>query len=531
MLAASRSRYTWCPAVGRCRCGSTLTTDETMGEQETRETAATTRSQSVVHYIERNQDDAAHQVSALLERTDDAGGSPAGLVIVPTSDDALSLSEALVARPNSTATLTPVTSPARGKRILTTNPRVIAGSASDLATLVAESRLALSALQWLVVLWPEDIIASDSEALDQVLGEVPKAADRIAISAARTPELAQFLDRAMWRARSFDHAAPGGTSSVAVRVMAAGPRERLRALRTVLDAFDPPTTVLLTFTDAGEAAARSAAATLGATGNLLTVSRGVPDERFSLGVFLDDVPTADALTAAAAITGELVAIIRPARLAAFNKIAAGATPMLWTGALGNARSFHDALREEIRGNAGSGSHLPWVPIIEPLLEALDPVDVAAAALALLDRERRRSKKAAVSVPAAVPVERERESKPDSFKRPPARDDRRPSARDDRRDRPERGGFSRPRDAGGWKAGPRKRDDDARRGPPRDRPARDDRGRGRDDRPRDDSRGRGGRPGEIERVPRAAHEGREWSERGERLKNSRRGPRDGGTAGR
>jgi hypothetical protein len=490
-----------------------------MGEQETRDTAVTTRSQSVVHHIERDQDDAARMLSALLERSAAAEASPAVLVIVPTSDDALSLTESLVA--HRSQTLSPITSAARGRRVLSTGPRAIAGAASDLAALVAESRLALSALQTLVIVWPEEIIASEqSAALDKVLGEVPKTVDRIAISAVRTPELTQFLERAMWRARTVDHrSANAAATSTTVRVLAAPPREQLRALRTVLDAFDPSTTVLLAFTDESEAAARNAASVLGADGNLVVASRGVPGERFSLGVIIDDVPPVEALNAASAATGELIAIVRPTRLAAFNKVAPGATPLTWTGALGNARSAHDALREEIRSSTSSGLHLSWVPIVEPLLEGLDAVDVAAAALALLDRERRRSKKTAASAQVAPPVERE--ARPDSFKRP--------QERDDRRDRPDRG-FPKSRDAGGWKGPPRKRDDDVRRGPPRDRPARDDRGRGRDDRGRDDSRGRGGRPA-IERVPRAAHEGREWSERGERLKNSRRGPRGGAAEGK
>ena len=102
------------------------------------------------------------------------------------------------------------------------------------------------------------------------------------------------------------------------------------------------------------------------------------------------------------MTSDLVALVRPSRLARLRKLAA-ITPVTWSGALSSARSSHDALRDEIRGTAGSGSHLSWVPIVEPLLESMDAVEVAAAALMLLDRERRKARKAAAVQPTAAPV--------------------------------------------------------------------------------------------------------------------------------
>jgi ATP-dependent RNA helicase DeaD len=508
-----------------------------MGEREPRDTSATTRSQSVVHYIERNHSDAARLASALLERANSAEEAPSVLVIVPSSDDALALAESSSAA-NPGRSITPITSSSRGRRVLSTGPRAIVGAATDLAALIGESRVNVGAIQSVAVVWPEEMLdAEQSAELEKVLGEVPRSAERLAISAKRTPALEQFLERSMWRARNIDHTPVGApTSAAALRVLAAIPADHLRALRTILDAYDPPTTVLLTSTDEAEIAARGAAAVLDANGSLVEVRRAVPDERFALVVFFDDVPTAEVLDAAAAITGEVIAIVPPGRLAAMQRVAPNATPLAWTGALGNARSTHDALREEIRGLAGSGAHLPWVPLIEPLLEQIDAIDVAAAALSMLDRERRRSRKTTVAAAAPAPVEREARS--EAFKRPRDRDDR---PRGERPDRPERRGgerddrrggerpFGRPRE-GGFRGGARKFGDDTRRGPPgrdrpdRGRPGRDRPDRAREGRSRDDSRDRRGPRDDIERVPRAAHEGREWSERGERLRHSRRGPR-------
>lgn len=503
-----------------------------MGEREDRDASGAARSVNVVHYIERDQDAAATMVAGLVDRSAAAEGSPSFLAVLPTSDDVFSFSEAVRRRHRDDRTaLTPLTSVARARRIVASGARAIAGSPGDLARLIAESRLTLAGLHTVVLLWPEEVLRDDEQRsfLESVLAEVPRSAERVAIVAQRTTDLAPFLERSMWRARTLDHVVPVSASTNSVRVIAAGPGERTRALRGVLDALDPDSAVLLAFSDESESVAREAASLFGLGETLLDVSRGVPEHRYKLGIIVDDVPTSESLDALAAVVDDVVAIVPPSRLSALKKVAPNSTPMTWTGAAANARSAQDALRDEIRGYVGSEAHSTWIPIVEPLLEGIDPVEVAAAALALLDRERRKARRVAqapiVATPAPAAERRPREDRPReerSDRRPPRGDDRGRPARDFRNKRP----FGEQRDT------TRRRDDD-RRGPPRrdrdDRPPRGDRP-SRGDSPSRDFRGgssaRGGRRSpEIERVPRAAHEGREWSERGERLKNSRRGPRD------
>jgi hypothetical protein len=487
-----------------------------MGERESRDTSGTARSLNVVHYIERDMVAAARLVVGLVERSATAEGTPSLLAVLPTTDDVFSLSQSVLAhRRGASAALTPLTAAGRARRVLAAGPTAIAGTPSLLGRLISESGLVLTHVHTLLLIWPEEIIESEDQRalLESVIAELPRSAERVAVCTRRTPELAQFLERTMWRARELDHAVPATASSgVALRALVAPPAERVHALRSVLDAFDPESAVLVALTEDGEAAARNTAAIFGSSGALLEVSRGIPERHYRLGVFLDEVPSAEILTGTAAAVDELVAIVRPSRLTALQRVAATTAPMTWTGAMGNARTANDALRDEIRGYAGSGAHTPWIPIIEPLLEELDPVEVAATALALLDRERRKSRRVQPALPPAPAVERaQREERTEGF-RP------RPPRREDRGDRPERG-FAKKRPWGA-RDDARKRDDAPRRGsrPDReDRPPRDDRG-SRGPRRRDD----------IERSPRAAREGREWTERGERLKNSRRGPRGGDT---
>ncbi|HEX6315581.1 MAG TPA: hypothetical protein VFZ73_12010 [Gemmatimonadaceae bacterium] len=476
-----------------------------MGERESRETGATARSVNVVHYIERDIDAAAALLAGVVERgMTSANATPSCLVLLPTADDALAFCEALVARRrDAERQLVPVTSIQRGARLLSTGPFGIAASPEHVAALISQSRLELAQLHTLLMVWPEDALVDDERrrVLEHVIAEVPRGAERVAVCSTQSEELGRFLERTMWRAREVNHRAPGTPVAVTLRVLTAHPSERIRAIRSVLDALDPPSATLLTFNDETEAAARHASSVLGA---LVQVTRGIPEQRTNLAILFDDVPDAGTLTAAAAIADELVAIVRPTRLRALQEIAPSAVPLTWTGALASARSAHDALRDEIRGYAGSGAHQPWVPIVEPLLEGLDAVDVAASALALLDRERRKAKRAP-AVTAAAP-EPERVRREEARPRPRRGDDR--AGRSDRESRGARdGGPKRP-----W-AG-RSRD-------ARDRDARDERA------PR--QQGARGRPDDIERTPRAAREGREWSERGERLRHSRRGPRRGESA--
>lgn len=500
-----------------------------MSERENRDAA---RSVSVVHYMDRDLQAAAAIAAGLIERSVAGDAGLAFIAMLPTADDALAFSEAVLGlRREAAHSLTPLSALTRSRRIISAGTPAIAAAPDTLARLLAESRLDLSRLHTLLLVWPEEILRDEEQhkAMETVVAEVPRPAERVAFCAERTPELSQFIERSMWRAREVEEKpAPGPRASAPLRVIAAPVSERSRTVRSVLDAFDPESAALLVFSDAAESAAREAA---GLYGPFVEVVRGVPERHFALAILFDDVPDAASLEAATATVRELVAVVRPSRLAALQKVAANVTPMTLTGALANARLTHEALRDEVRGYVASGGHTPWVSVLEPLLEGLDAVEVAAAALALLDRERRKAKRAVAPAVATAPApERPAREERSGFKgRPRGEDDRgrprrdedrgRPRRdedrgrprRDDDRGRPPERGFGKKRE---WGSDARKRDD-APRG---DRPRRDFADRSREP--------RGRPPQEIERVPRAAREGREWSERGERLRHSRRGPRSG-----
>src|SRR6188768_2456389 len=164
-------------------------------EPASRETAATARSLSVVHYMERDQDEAARLVAGLLDRSAAAEGSPSLLAVLPNPDDALALSEAVRKhRGQHGPTITPITSVIRGRRLLGANASAVAGSPTHLMRLISESRLAISNLHTVVVLWPEETLADEEQrsALESLISELPRTTERAAICSTRSAELTAF---------------------------------------------------------------------------------------------------------------------------------------------------------------------------------------------------------------------------------------------------------------------------------------------------------------------------------------------------
>ena len=378
-----------------------------MSESGSREAAAT-RSQGVVHRHLRSHEDAARLLATLLGRAHE-GTDPSILVVAPTPEDALRLSElramqrAELGEAVPGHLLTPITSPMRGRRQLAAAPPAIIGAPETLLELVSESRLRLGGLRAVALVWPEELLPAGHQGLEALLSEVPRTADRAAIIAQQSPQLDEFLDRVMWRARRIDHLPAEQPTAVPVRFLTVGPQQRIPALRALLDALDPERAAIITFTDASEASARRAVSALGVEegDESLRVVRGAPDVGIPLVILLEP-PDAESLLALSTVAGDVVAIVEPTDVALLRSSAGGgAQPFPAGGPLAAAQSELDALRERVRAVVAAQGHLAWMPVVEPLLTDLDPVEVAAGAMALLHRSRRpnRDERASEAAPA------------------------------------------------------------------------------------------------------------------------------------
>jgi ATP-dependent RNA helicase DeaD len=502
--------------------------------------APTGRSQHALYVVPEDPGAA----TAFLELAVERAGEP-GAVLILTGDveSAVSLAGVVVGmRPE--LPVVAATTTARGKRVVR-GAAVVIGTPAVVLGLVRATALKLDAIRTLVVAWA-DLADPDLEAL---MAEVPKDAARTIVVEAGGPAIETFIERYARRPRrvggdeSLESPTEQPVVASAIKYVTTAAASRPAALRRVLDEIDPPSVVVRVRTEASERAARAVLRVLGfgADDTTVRVSRGGAGGETAQLVILYDAPldTAELQAATAGAVVHVVALVQPRELARLRTLAPVA-PLTLSGPAARARTREAALRDELRAALAEGIPARELLSLEPLLAEFDGIEVAAAALHLLDRARSTVVVAApppalvVASPAAPPRERQARAPIERQARAPIeRDDRAPredrgpreerSPRPSRDDRPPRT-FGDRRPAGRDDRPPRSRDDrpagkrsfgaPAGRGP---RPF-----KGRDERP---SQGGTGRPRPAGGPPsadkRSGPPRNEWADRGERLTHSRR----------
>jgi hypothetical protein len=255
--------------------------------------------------------------------------------------------------------------------------------------------------------------------------------------------------------------------------MTVSPTNRVAALRRLLDDLDPPSAAIVAASGDAERSASNLLRALGYSGegNVRLSSGDIPPNTHAVIFF--GMPASRAVLAAAQAANPVatVAMVQPREVAQLRRLAGGEVkPLTLSSAGRSAREREDALRRELNTVLESGLPAREILALEPLLESHDGIEIAAAALRLLERERsaRKTIEAAAAQAAAVPK-----------REPPARMgyDRPPRSMD-RDSRPPRSGGRPPQDRGGRpprNGGGRPPRDGGRR-PPTDRGGRPPRGR-------------------------------------------------------
>ena len=182
----------------------------------------------------------------------------------------------------------------------------------------------------------------------------------------------------------------------------------------------------------------------------IVITRGEPVENVALLVLYESPMSAEALQTLAGTGASVIALATARQIPALRVLAGGGkvTPFVLSGPGARARSRDEKVRDELRAALSNGVNARELIALEPLLTEFDGVEIAAAALRLLEREREKDKPAekapktdhilAPVVERAAPVERaeraDREERPRSDRG--ERSDR--GDRGDRGDRPPRG---------------------------------------------------------------------------------------------
>jgi ATP-dependent RNA helicase DeaD len=165
------------------------------------------------------------------------------LVLTPDASRAVALADALVAAGRDAAGIVAVSGLARAARRLAPGMPVFAlAGVEDAAALLRRSALKAAEAQTLVLAWPEELDEEGAAALEAVLAECDKEAQRLLFASTPGPAVDTLMERYAWKAMTFDFPAvdafpptPIGPARVVVRAAA----QFADARRAVLDAVNP----------------------------------------------------------------------------------------------------------------------------------------------------------------------------------------------------------------------------------------------------------------------------------------------------
>jgi ATP-dependent RNA helicase DeaD len=439
-------------------------------DSEERERPAVARNQNVLHVLPHDAAAVSQFIEPALERLDPESAETQLLVLTPDSETAVLIAEAATrARTGTPARVLPVTAWRRALRLQRIRPAtVIAGTPSDILELIRASAIKLDTLSTLVLAWADAMSDAAGEPLEAVMAEVPKDAARVIVASHLTPAVEALAERYARRARR-SHATPVVEGiPVDLRYVAIAPQARASALRRLLDDTDPERAAVYVRSDD---AAKEVASTLRAIGipeedPSIVITRGEPVENISLVVLYESPLSAQALQTLAESGSAVIALATARQIPALRALASGGrvTPFVLSGPGARARSRDEKVRDELRAALANGVNARELIALEPLLTEFDGVEIAAAALRLLERDRERDKPAekpektdrilapvAERVAPAERVERadraprgERTERSERDSRPPRgeRPDRERGARDSARSGSSRGAPSR-----------------------------------------------------------------------------------------
>ena len=369
-------------------------------EQDAKESTGITRSQHSVLILPHDRSAVAAFLGAALERVDVDAAETQLLILTPDAESTALVSgvasELAAARG---VDVVPATSVKRAIRLLgERRPQVVAGGAEEIAALIQGSSLKLGSLRAIVLAWVDEIAAAGSSAtaaLETVMTEVPKEAARILVATRLGAQARELAERYARRGlRTAEPATDDEAGPVSLQYVVISATNRVAALRRLLDELDPARAVIWTRTAESEQEATRAVEALGYRGPTASVQvvRGAPLGETGLAVLYDVPATRQELLAAlggAPSAPQIVALAQPRQMELVRALANGGRvgPLTLGGPATAARRREEGVRAELRVVLEKGLAARELLTLEPLLESYDGIEIAAAALRLLEDHR------------------------------------------------------------------------------------------------------------------------------------------------
>ena len=333
------------------------------------------------------------------------------LVLVPDADTALDVARAVLPSGDAAPVLVPVTSAARGIRLMAHPPAALIGAPSEVAALLPSGLLKLESVSQLYLLQADLTLAlTDDASMTALMTELPKDIARTVTMAAETDDVTNFAKSYMKRPRRVgDDVVADGSSPVSLQYVLVSDGTRTSALRRVLDAVNAPSAIIVAPEAEQVADAHAALRALGydpLTGDVKATG-GAVETHSVLRVLYDVPPTRAALDAA--LGGhpvQTIALVTPRQVAHLRSLLTGGslTYFVLPDTMAQAIGRDGARMGELRKILAEGVSARELAALEPLLADSDALEIAAAALRLLERERETAKALRIGVTTAQPKE-------------------------------------------------------------------------------------------------------------------------------
>jgi ATP-dependent RNA helicase DeaD len=382
-------------------------------DQVTRVPATVGRSQNAVFVMPHDWTSIAQFLSPLIERIDEKNRDLQLIVVASDTDVAAAISAAAVkVIDGRDIGIVAATSPRRAARLVRLKPpQIIAAAPDTLVDLLKSAAIKLDTVRTVCIAWADELLVNDAaSALETIMTEVPKEAARTVVTSEVNPGVEELLERYARRAPRVASPAVEGEVATSLEYVTVSSATRLSALRRLLDVADPQSAVIFARDENSDTEVRDLLQSLGYSGAEAPVRVGKTAAPGTDLVVLFDLPASrEELREAASAAKRSVALIQPRQLTSLRALTAGGSLKSITlpESAGRARTRETRMREELRSVLASGQFGRELLALEPLLDEYDGIEIAAAALQILDRERAdrtTTSSTAASSPSARPRE-------------------------------------------------------------------------------------------------------------------------------
>ncbi len=363
-------------------------------EADAKEPTGVTRGQNAVQVMPQDWSAAERVLATLVDRIDMSRAQTQLLVVTADAEHAAAAAQAIVAaigeRP---ITVLAATASPRAARLLRVAPaHVVTGAPAELVALLQGSALKPESVRSVVFAWLDPILETpDAAPLETLLGELPKDGARVVLASELTPAYEALIERYARRARRdvesprAEDAAPLTAEYVATSASA-----RATSLRRLLDAMDLPRFAMYARAESVRGEAIVIARSLGYDGDAARLTTGGEAASNDPLVLLELPASAEEMRSlVGGGSRKLYALVQPSQLSSLRALLGGGavTPVALIEAAERARGKDAALRASLRDVLTSGDVRREVLALEPLLAEFDGIEIAAAALRMLEQQR------------------------------------------------------------------------------------------------------------------------------------------------